>query len=60
VFDVQSSSITATVENSETIEERHVFRRVLHMATSENEKDAGENLLEALKASIQQKSKSNS
>lgn len=32
--------------------------RKASVTTSENEKDAGENLLEALKASIQQKSKS--
>jgi DNA end-binding protein Ku len=57
-FDISQYSDEYTKQLEQLINAKSSGRKTLHVTTSENKEDTGKNLLEALKASIQQKSKS--
>ena len=57
-FDISQYSDEYTKQLEQLINAKSSGKKTLQATTSENEKDAGKNLLEALKASVQQKSKS--
>jgi DNA end-binding protein Ku len=57
-FDISQYSDEYTKQLEQLINAKSSGKKTLHVTTSENEGDTGKNLLEALKASIQQKSNS--